>query len=228
LCVKRELRPADTKDLGDIPHYWPQAQTFQLPAVQYTARDVRSGLLFWAFAQHRSPSASAVLPPAFSSISNAVGFACAKDSAAQQMRLEQRLSSIRHRIDQAYLDKLDGKISEEFWLAKHAEWQEEADGVALALSALQTASPDRLLTAHRILELANRAYSLYLRQNASEQGKLLRMVLSNCATDGTSLYPQYRKPFDLIFQRAKTEEWRARRDSNLSRLAGVSEAGARS
>jgi transposase len=51
---------ADTKDLCDIPHYWPQAQTFQLPAVQYTARDVRSGLLFWAFAQHRSPSASAV------------------------------------------------------------------------------------------------------------------------------------------------------------------------
>ena len=51
---------ADTKDLGDIPHYWPQAQTLQLPAVQYTARDVRSGLLFWAFAQHRSSSASAV------------------------------------------------------------------------------------------------------------------------------------------------------------------------
>ena len=28
--------------------------------MQYTARDVRSGLLFWAFAQHRSASASAV------------------------------------------------------------------------------------------------------------------------------------------------------------------------
>src|SRR6266851_3934858 len=51
---------ADTKDLNDIPHYWPQAQAFNLPAVEYTARDVRSGLLFWAFAQHRSASASAV------------------------------------------------------------------------------------------------------------------------------------------------------------------------
>lgn len=28
--------------------------------MQYTARDVRSGLLFWAFAQRRSASASAV------------------------------------------------------------------------------------------------------------------------------------------------------------------------
>lgn len=51
---------ADTKDLNDIPHYWPQAQALHLPAVQYTARDVRSGLLFWAFAQRRSASASAV------------------------------------------------------------------------------------------------------------------------------------------------------------------------
>ncbi len=51
---------ADTKDLDDIPRYWPQARRLRLPAIQYTARDVRSGLLFWAFAQQRSASASAV------------------------------------------------------------------------------------------------------------------------------------------------------------------------
>jgi transposase len=51
---------ADTKDLDDIPHYWPQAQQLGLPAIQYTAREVRSGLLFWAFAEKRSAAASAV------------------------------------------------------------------------------------------------------------------------------------------------------------------------
>jgi transposase len=51
---------ADTKDLDDIPHYWPQAQLLGLPAIQYTAREVRSGLLFWAFAEKRSAAASAV------------------------------------------------------------------------------------------------------------------------------------------------------------------------
>jgi len=51
---------ADTKDLLDIPHYWPQAQRLRLPLVQYTAREVRSGLLFLAFAQRRSAAASAV------------------------------------------------------------------------------------------------------------------------------------------------------------------------
>lgn len=51
---------ADTKDLWDIPQFWPQAQQLELPLVQYTAREVRSGLLFWAFAQKRSAAASAV------------------------------------------------------------------------------------------------------------------------------------------------------------------------
>ena len=49
---------ADTKDLDDIPHYWPQMKARGLPRVQYTARDVRSGLQFLAFASQRSARAS--------------------------------------------------------------------------------------------------------------------------------------------------------------------------
>lgn len=44
---------ADTKDLKDIPHYWPQALRRHLPLIQYTAREVRSGLLFLAFTRRR-------------------------------------------------------------------------------------------------------------------------------------------------------------------------------
>jgi hypothetical protein len=75
--------------------------------------------------------------------------------------------------------------------------------------------PDRLLDAVRILELANKAYSLYLTRTPAEQAKLLRIVLSNCSVDAVNLYPTYRKPFDLILKRVKTEEWSGREDSNL-------------
>ena len=51
---------ADTKDLDDIVHYWPQMKAHHLPEIQYTARDVRSGLQFLAFASRRSASASAL------------------------------------------------------------------------------------------------------------------------------------------------------------------------
>jgi len=48
-------------------------------------------------------------------------------------------------------------------------------------------------------ELANKAYFLYVKQPAIEKAKLLKMVLSNCTVDAASVYPTYRKPFDLIF-----------------------------
>ncbi len=44
----------DTKDLIDIPEYWMQMRKLNLPRVQYTARDVTSGLTYLAFAQERS------------------------------------------------------------------------------------------------------------------------------------------------------------------------------
>ena len=49
-----EQTDLDTKDLIDIPELWPQIQYFGLPKVQYTAREVVSGLQFLAYAQERS------------------------------------------------------------------------------------------------------------------------------------------------------------------------------
>ena len=86
------------------------------------------------------------------------------------------------------------------------------EGLLVALQA--PLQPERLLDAERALELANKAHSLYERQPCEDKGKLLKIVLSNCSTDGVTLWPVYRKPFDLIFNRVKTEEWCARRDSN--------------
>jgi len=44
----------DTKDLKDIPHYWPQMKMLSLPKYQFTAREVRSGLMFLAFAKEKT------------------------------------------------------------------------------------------------------------------------------------------------------------------------------
>ena len=44
----------DTKDLIDIPEYWPQIRSLGLPKVQYTARDVVSGAHFIAYADEKA------------------------------------------------------------------------------------------------------------------------------------------------------------------------------
>jgi DNA invertase Pin-like site-specific DNA recombinase len=133
----------------------------------------------------------------------------------QREQLQQRLAAIRNRIDQVYTDKVDRKVSEEFWQRKTTEWQMEEQQVLMAMQGLEQANSDRLLSAKRTLELANQAYFQYLTQNSLEQGRLLKKVLLNCRVDGVSLYPTYRKPFDLILNRAKKSEWSGREDLNL-------------
>ncbi len=137
-------------------------------------------------------------------------------SAQQRGRLEQQLAVIQRRMDQAYSDKLDGKIPEEFWQRKMTDWQAEHQRIEMAITALNEQSQtDRLLDAKRILELANKAYFLYLTRKPAEQAELLRKVLLNCSIDAVSVTPTYRKPFDVIFERAKNEEWSGREDLNL-------------
>jgi transposase len=48
----------DTKDLKDIPHYWPQSKILKLPKYQLTAREIRSGLMFLGFANEKSASSA--------------------------------------------------------------------------------------------------------------------------------------------------------------------------
>jgi site-specific DNA recombinase len=134
--------------------------------------------------------------------------------------LQQRLAATRTRMDQIYEDKLDGKISQEFWDRKHAEYREQERGLQVQISRLcEPIKHQNALTVQRVFELAESAYSLYLTRNPAEQGQLLKSVLLNCSTDGVSLWPVYRKPFDMIFERAKKEEWSGRADLNCRPLA---------
>ncbi len=135
---------------------------------------------------------------------------------AEQTRLESRLTAIRNRMDAAYVDKLDGKIPEDFWQRKTSEWQIEEHQVKLAIDGLASAEiGERAMDTQRVLELANKADLLYLTQSSAEKAKLLRMLCWNFSVDGASAMPAYRYPFDLIFERAKLKEWSGREDLNL-------------
>jgi site-specific DNA recombinase len=134
----------------------------------------------------------------------------ARAEAERQQRIagvQQRLATLRARMDQAYEDRLDGRIDYEFWTRKMNASREQQRILESELAGLRTPVTESVLSVKRIFELSNQAYFLYLTKNAAERGQLLKSVLSNCETDGVTFAPTYRKPFDLIFERAKTEEW---------------------
>ena len=98
------------------------------------------------------------------------------------------------------MDKLDGKIYRGVLGSRSSPWNQEEQQIQWAIHGRERQSPEKILDGARILELANKAY---LREPPAEQKRLLRIVLSNCKVDATSVYPTYRKPFDLIFQQSK-------------------------
>jgi site-specific DNA recombinase len=129
----------------------------------------------------------------------------------QAERFRQRLTQLRKRLDQAYVDRLDGKIIEELWQAKSAEWQQEEQTILASLRELEQTGNSGPRSHSRTREQG--AFSV---RYADSDGKseMLRSVLSNCAVDAVSVYPTYRKPFDMIFERAKTKDWWAWVDLN--------------
>jgi hypothetical protein len=137
-------------------------------------------------------------------------------AARERGRLERELTALYGHMDAASTDKLDGRISPEFWQRKQADWQAEELRIKTLITGQEEANgKERLLSIQRILELAQAAYSLYLTRKPAEQAELLRSVLLNCSIDAVSLYPTYRKPFDMIYRRAKNHEWSGREDLNL-------------
>jgi hypothetical protein len=110
---------------------------------------------------------------------------------------------------------LRADITEDYWTLKKTDWLMEEQQVKMAIAALENAEAgDRALSAEKIFELANRAYSLYVSQESTEKTKLLRILVSNCSVGDVNTTFDWRKPFDTIFQRTQNEEWSGRRDSN--------------
>ncbi len=104
----------------------------------------------------------------------------------------------RDRINQIYIDKLDGKISEEFWQEKHNAWTQELRGMHKIIEAYDKANEGYLETGIHFLELSNRAYSLYIQQNSHEKAKMLKILLSNCKLIDGIAHWEYRKPFNIL------------------------------
>jgi site-specific DNA recombinase len=133
--------------------------------------------------------------------------------------LQKRYNKLQGMIDAAYEDKLAGDITPEFWERKSTEWNWEMSKIQTEIDDHQKASMDYVKTGVQILELANKAYNLYLAQNNFERRRLLNILLLNCSFYHGTLYPTYRKPFDILAKGYPNRLMRGRRDLNSRPLA---------
>ena len=129
-------------------------------------------------------------------------------------QIEKQITVLQHRIEQAYMDKLDGTISEEFWRAQTKKWSLEKDDLSAQLAGGQQSNTQFLDNANLIFELAKKASGLFNRANHEQKRKLMKMLFSNCVLTDRNLDLKLRSPYDLILENAKTGNWRPQGDLN--------------
>jgi len=113
-------------------------------------------------------------------------------------RLQAEYKKLQNRIDAMYEDKLDGRIDAAFFDRKAADWRSKQDRLITAIESHQTANQTYFDEGIRILELAQNAYSLFVRQKPLKKRRLLNFLLSNCTWKGGELHGEFRQPFDII------------------------------
>lgn len=135
-----------------------------------------------------------------------------KETIEQLQTQNKRLSE---RLNKLYIDKLDGNISVEFWQAKHNEWNAQLLQNENIIKAHIKANKNFIESGIRILELAEKAPELYLKQNYFERAKLLKTLLSNCTLEDENVSYTYKKPFDILAEGLSCTKTLGRKDSNL-------------
>jgi hypothetical protein len=112
------------------------------------------------------------------------------------------------RISAMYIDKLDGKISGDFFEEMSSQWREEQRRLQQDIERHEEAEQSYMDEGLQILELARNAQALFQRQTAREKRRLLNFLLSNCSWEDGEVVATFRQPFDIL---AKTTADAARK-----------------
>ena len=123
----------------------------------------------------------------------------------EQLYTKERIDSfneqkenLRRRIDNIYLDKLDGKISEVFWKTKHNEWTNELNNIQNKINAHENSNINFIEHGSKILKFCTQVKSEYLNANNIEKKEILKTVLQNSYLKGKELSYTYHSPYNLL------------------------------
>lgn len=168
----------------------------------------------------------------FDWVSRALKDSCAdekREHAEAIARLEKERARLQQRIDTMYIDKLDGRVSEEFYDRMRAQWRDEQARCARDIERHEMADDSYMDEGIELLKLAKDAHRLFEKQPAKEKSRMLNFLLSNCTWANGQLNADFKQPFDslaetaMLADRAKAsqtgdsgrfEKWLPELDSN--------------
>ena len=121
--------------------------------------------------------------------------------------LHKEYNKYQTRIERMYEDKLDGSITEDEYNKKRIEYQAAQRELTGKISKLGIADEEYYLTSEYLLQLANRAYDLFISSEPEEKRQLLKLALQNLRLEGKTVEFELVKPFDQVLACAGSQGW---------------------
>lgn len=118
--------------------------------------------------------------------------------AARIKKLRARDEQIEARIGTMYMDKLEGRIRQEFFDKQAATLRREQDGLLRRIQDIEKATPAPVDQAVDMLWLTSQASELFLQQPAVEQRRLLQTVVQKAAWKDGALQTALFEPFEIL------------------------------
>jgi len=114
---------------------------------------------------------------------------------------------LQRRIDEAYIDKLDGRILQ----ARHDEltlvWRNEQTENRHKKEQHEKANVNYFELGSKLLDVSKNAKNIYQRRSDDEKRQLMALIFSNLTLKNKILSKTYSKPFAIVAERVKSLTW---------------------
>ncbi len=121
---------------------------------------------------------------------------------AEQQKIENRQRLI-------YEDRLDNKISPDFYQRMFEEYDNKKYDVEFKLNQFSEANTENYITADKILSLCRRAYDIFESSEIEEKRKLVNFLFRNLKLDGKKLQYKLKAPFDSVLSANLHHDWQS-------------------
>lgn len=116
--------------------------------------------------------------------------------AENTKRLRQEYDRLQKRLEQAYVDKLDGRIDSDMHARLSEEWRSRQNAISAELSAFETSGRIYIDEGLQLLEICETVTETFGVQPATEKRKMLDILGLNYSWKAQTLTMQWRRPFD--------------------------------
>ena len=112
--------------------------------------------------------------------------------------IEKQIKRLQARIDNLYTDKLDGKITEEFWKEKHNKWYEEKEELIQRLGSINNAARTFDEGTNLLENFCKHAPQEYLTACPKTKREILKIIGSNFTYKDKKVSVVLTSVFDLL------------------------------